>query len=110
MRRSFSLGCSTCFGGALIATLLFYVGTLGSPPQGALVLFFFSLAVGVPFLLVAVLLSRVLPLINSTERAAPIVGLVCSLVMVGFGLLLITDNFHLVSTWIHNWIDNWVLS
>lgn len=110
MGFSFALGCSTCFGGALIATLLFYVGTLGSPTEGALVLFFFSLGVGVPFLLAAVLLSRVLPLMNSVERAAPIVGLVSSLVMVGFGLLLITDNFHLVSTWIHNWIDRWLVT
>lgn len=109
MGFSFALGCSTCFGGALIATLLFYVGTLGSPAQGALVLFFFSLGVGVPFVLAAALLSRVLPLLNSMEKAAPIVGLVSSLVMVGFGFLLITDNFHLVSTWIHNWIDNRVL-
>lgn len=110
MGFSFALGCSTCFGGALIGTLLFYVGTLGSVTQGALVLFFFSLGVGLPFLLAAALLSGALPLLSRVEKAAPIVGLASSLVMVGFGLLLITDNFHLVSTWIHNWIDDWVLS
>lgn len=106
MGLSFAVGCSTCFGGALIATLLFYVGTLGSAAQGALVLFLFSMGVAVPFLLAAVLLSRVLPLLNRAQKAAPFLGLASSLVMIAFGLLLITDNFHLVSGWIHDWIDS----
>ncbi len=104
MGFSFAVGCSTCFGGALIATLLLYVGTLGSAMQGALVLFLFSLGVGIPFLLAAVLLSRVLPFIRRVERVASSLGLISSLVMIGFGLLLITDNFHLVSSWIYLWL------
>lgn len=108
MGFSFALGCSTCFGGALIATLVFYVGSFGSPTEGAMILFFFSLGIGIPFLLAAIFLSRALPFINSTQRAAPIVGLISGLVMIGFGILLITDNFHLVSAMIHNLIDGWI--
>lgn len=104
MGFSFAVGCSTCFGGALIATLLLYVGTLGSAAQGALVLFLFSLGVGVPFLLAAALLSKVLPLISRVEKAVPAVGLTSSFIMVVFGLLLISDNFHLVSSWIYRWV------
>lgn len=96
---SFAVGCSTCFGGALIATLLLYVGTLGSIWEGALILFFFSLGVGIPFLLAAALLTRALPMMRGLQRAVPVIGLVSSIVMVVFGLLLITDNFHIVSAW-----------
>ncbi len=97
---SFAVGCSTCFGGALIATLLLYVGTLGSALEGALILFFFSLGVGIPFLIAAALLTRALPMMRGLQKAAPVIGLVSSMIMIVFGLLLITDNFHIVSAWI----------
>lgn len=101
MGVTFAVGCSTCFGGALIATLLLYVGTLGSAWEGALILFFFSLGVGIPFLISAALLTRVLPLMQRVQRVAPAIGLVSGAVMVVFGVLLLTDNFHKVSAWIY---------
>ncbi|MBI3661180.1 cytochrome c biogenesis protein CcdA [Candidatus Acetothermia bacterium] len=104
MGFSFAIGCATCFGGALIATLLLYVGTLGSATEGALILFFFSLGVDIPFLLAAALLSGAAPLLNRLQRAAPVIGLISSVVMIGFGLLLITDKFHLVSGLVYRWI------
>jgi cytochrome c-type biogenesis protein len=104
MGFSFAVGCATCFGGALIATLLLYVGTLGSATEGALILFLFSLGVDLPFLGAALLLSRVLPLLQRVDRAARGLGMASAAVMVGFGLLLITDNFHRVSGWIYRWV------
>lgn len=108
MGFSFALGCSTCFGGALIATLVFYVGSFGSPMEGAMILFFFSLGIGIPFFLAAAVFSKAMPIISGTEKAAPIVGLISGVVMIGLGVLLITDNFHIVSAWIHNLIDGWI--
>jgi cytochrome c-type biogenesis protein len=97
---TFAIGCSTCFGGALIATLLLYVGTLGSAWQGALILFFFSLGVGIPFMVAAALLTRVMPAMQRFHRVAPTIGLVSSVMVMVFGVLLITDQFHVVSGWI----------
>jgi cytochrome c-type biogenesis protein len=97
---TFAVGCSTCFGGALIATLLLYVGTLGSAWQGALILFFFSLGVGIPFLIAAALLTRVMPLMHRMQRLVPNIGLFSSAIVIIFGILLITNKFHLVSAWI----------
>lgn len=96
----FAVGCSTCFGGALIATLLLYVGTLGSALQGAIILFFFSLGIGIPFLIAAGLLTQVMPMVQRVQRAAPIVGLVSSAIVIAFGVLMITDRFHLISMWL----------
>jgi cytochrome c-type biogenesis protein len=100
----FSLGCSACFGGAIIATLLIYVGALGSASVGALVMFMFSIGVAIPFLLSAVFLSRVMPAMDRISRYAPQIGFASMLVIVGFGIVLITDNFHVLSNFIYPWL------
>lgn len=97
----FSLGCLTCFGGAIIATLLVYVGALGSAFIGSMVMLAFSLGVVVPFLLGAYFLSRITPLISGIERFAPGIGFVSMLVIIAFGLVLVTDNFHVLSDFIY---------
>lgn len=97
MGSAFAVGCSTCFGGALFISLMIYVGTVGSTSLGALALFLFSLGIGIPYLLSAMFLSRALPLLRSFQKAASGVGLVCSVVLIFFGVILITDNFHIPS-------------
>ncbi len=100
----FSLGCITCFGGAIIATLLIYVGSLGSALVGATVMFGFSMGVAIPFLLAAFFLSRTMPLLSKIHQYAPIIGFVGMLVIVAFGVVLITDNFHVLSDFIYPWL------
>ena len=100
----FTLGCLTCFGGAIIATLLVYVGALGSALIGAMVMLAFSIGVVVPFLLAAFFLSRMTPLLNQIETLAPKLGFVSMLVIVAFGLVLVTDNFHVVSDFIYPYL------
>ena len=100
----FSLGCSACFGGAIIATLLIYVGALGSAPVGALVMFMFSIGVAIPFLLAAAFLSRMMPAMDRISRYAPQIGFISMVVIVAFGIVLITDNFHALSNLIYPWL------
>ncbi len=94
---AFAIGCSTCFGGALFISLMIYVGSVASTGVGALVLFLFSLGIAIPYLLSAFFLSKALPVLNSFQKAASGVGLVCSVVLIFFGVILITDNFHIPS-------------
>lgn len=100
----FSLGCITCFGGAIIATLLIYVGSLGSALVGATVMFGFSMGVVIPFLLAAFFLSRTMPLLSKIHLYAPTIGFVGMLVIVAFGIVLVTDNFHVLSDLIYPWL------
>jgi len=100
----FSLGCITCFGGAIIATLLIYVGSLGSALVGATVMFGFSMGVVIPFLLAAFFLSRTMPLLSKIHLYAPTIGFVGMLVIVAFGIVLVTDNFHVLSDFIYPWL------
>lgn len=94
---AFAIGCSTCFGGALFISLMMYVGAVGSASLGAFALFLFSLGIAIPYLLSAFFLSRALPLLSSLQRVASSVGLVSSVVLIFFGVILITDNFHIPS-------------
>jgi len=101
MAAGFSLGCMTCFSGAIVATLFIYVGALGSAAVGAAVLFMFSVGVAVPFLAAALFLSRVRPAMTYLERHAPLVGFASMAVIIAFGLVLISDNFHVLSNAIY---------
>lgn len=101
MAAGFTLGCMTCFGGAIIATLLIYVGTLGSPLIGAVVMFTFSLGVAIPFFLAALFLSRIMPLMTRLTEYAPTLGAISMTVIVAFGAVLVTDNFHVFSSFLY---------
>jgi cytochrome c-type biogenesis protein len=101
MAAGFSLGCVTCFSGAIVATLFVYVGALGSATVGAAVLLMFSLGVAIPFLAAALFLSRVMPAMTYLARHASLLGLVSMAIIIGFGLVLITDNFHVLSNIIY---------
>ena len=64
----------------------------------------FSLGVAIPFLLSAYFLSRmdsVLQFFNDKARALSYVSMV---LIVAFGLILITDNFHTVSDAIYPYL------
>jgi cytochrome c biogenesis protein CcdA len=47
---AFSLGCITCFGGAIVGTLLIYIGSAGSAEIGAAIMLTFSAGIAIPFL------------------------------------------------------------
>lgn len=101
MGSAFAIGCSTCFGGALFISLMIYVGTVGSPALGAVALFLFSAGIALPYLLAAVFLSRALPLLGSLHKVASAVGLVSTVVLVFFGVILITGHFHVPSSFLY---------
>jgi cytochrome c-type biogenesis protein len=98
---AFSLGCMSCFGGAIIGTLLIYVGALGSASVGASLMGIFAAGVAIPFLLAAFFFSRMQGLFEAIGRHTRVVGAISTAVIVSFGVLLITDNFHTVSDLIY---------
>jgi cytochrome c-type biogenesis protein len=93
-------GCLACFGGAVFAVLLVYAGLLGSALLGALTLLLFSLGLAIPFMLAALSLSWVIPVATRLQRWTPVVGLVCAVMMLFFGLTMVTGNYHAVSGWL----------
>lgn len=99
-----SLGCLQCFGGALFASLLVYVGSLSSPGLGALMLFLFSLGVALPFLGAAVAWERIRGWLDGMDRWMQNVSLVSGVLMMAFGVLMVVDKFHWVSGLVLRWL------
>lgn len=104
LAMGFSLGCMVCFSGAIMATLLIYVGALGSATTGAAIMFMFSLGVAIPFLAAALFLTRAVSVMPWISRYTPQLGFVSMVVIIAFGLVLVTDNFHTVSDLIYPWL------
>lgn len=96
---AFATGCMTCFGSALVVGMVVYIGLAQSALYGALVLFLFSLGMGIPLVIAALAMARALPLLLKLERAVPWMGLASATLMAGFGTLLISGNYMVVSEW-----------
>jgi cytochrome c biogenesis protein CcdA len=99
-----SLGCLQCFGGAIFASLLLYVGSLGSPGLGALMLLLFSLGVGVPFLAAALAWEKVAARLAELSKVMQTVSLISGVMMMSFGVLMLFDKFHVVSSLVIRWL------
>jgi cytochrome c-type biogenesis protein len=97
---AFATGCMTCFGAALIIAMVVYVGMAGSALVGALTLFLFSMGMGIPLVIAAAAMSRVLPMLSKLERVMPWMGLASSAIMVGFAVMLITGNYMAFTNWL----------
>ena len=93
----YALGCTACFGGAIIATLIVYVGSLGSAYQGAMMMLVFSVGVAIPFLLAAWYVSKMDSVLVFLAQKAKTLSYICAALIVAFGLILVTDNFHQLS-------------
>jgi cytochrome c-type biogenesis protein len=100
----YALGCTACFGGAIVATLIIYVGAIGSAAIGAGIMLTFSIGVAIPFLLAAWYISRMDSALIFLASKARAISLVSMVLIIIFGLILITDNFHVVSDLIYPYL------
>ena len=100
----YALGCTACFGGAIVATLIIYVGAIGSAAIGAGIMLTFSIGVAIPFLLAAWYISRMDSALAFLASKARAISLVSMVLIIIFGLILITDNFHVVSDLIYPYL------
>jgi cytochrome c-type biogenesis protein len=103
---AFATGCMTCFGSALVVGMVVYIGLAQSALYGAVVLFLFSLGMGVPLVIAAVAMARALPLLLKLETAVPWMGLTSAVLMAAFGVLLLSGNYMLVSEWTYRVISH----
>ena len=100
----YALGCTACFGGAILATLILYVGSIGSASVGAGIMLTFSIGVAVPFLLSAWYLSKMDSILVLLASKARTISFMSMALIIAFGLVLITDNFHVVSDMIYPYL------
>ncbi len=98
---AFATGCMTCFGAAIIIAMVVYVGLEGSVAIGALTMFLFSLGMGIPLVIAAIAMAKILPVLVRLEKIMPWMGLASSMLMAGFAIMLITGNYMVLTEWVY---------
>jgi cytochrome c-type biogenesis protein len=97
MGMAFAFGWSPCIGPALAAVL-----SLAADQQtlvrGELLLLCYSLGLGVPFVVAGVAFGRMAGVFAWVKRHYRVVNLVSGLVLVAFGVLLLTNSIHYLSS------------
>jgi cytochrome c-type biogenesis protein len=98
MGAAFGIGWTPCVGAILggILALASQSETLG---RGTLLLFVYSLGLGVPFILAALGVKRALGLLGAVKRRLRAVELASGALLVATGVLLFTDRLLLLTGW-----------
>jgi cytochrome c-type biogenesis protein len=101
MGMAFAFAWTPCIGPVLgvVLGLAAHNGTLAG---GALLLFAYSLGLGVPFAVTGLAFGRLTAVLARARRGAGMVEVVAGLVLVAFGMLLLTDHLGWVSTQFSN--------
>lgn len=98
MGAAFAFGWTPCLGPFLGATLSLGANsdTVG---EGMLMLFFYSLGLGIPFLLAAVMLAKAFSSFDRLKRYFTPIGVASGLLLASFGVLLITNQLTTLNGW-----------
>jgi len=104
MGMAFAFAWTPCIGPVLGSVLALAAGTGGSAAGGVALLLAYSLGLGVPFLLSGLAFGRMTDLLARVRSRLRIVDLVGGIILVGFGLLLLTGNVDVLSAHISTWL------
>lgn len=98
MGAAFAFGWTPCIG-PFLASALALGATTDSMRAGMLVLFFYSLGLGIPFLLTSLLLAKAFTAFAWIKRYITPITVASGLLLAGFGVLMVTGNVGILSSW-----------
>lgn len=93
---AFAAGWTPCIG-PILGSILTFAAPTGSPLAGALLLFVYSLGLGVPFLLAGVFMTRTLSASRWIRDRWTIVNAIGASLMIGLGILMLTGNLERIT-------------
>ena len=95
----FSLGWTPCVG-AFLGSALALASQQGHVVEGMLMLLAYSLGLGVPFLLSAVLIDKLKSAFNWIKAHYDVINLVCGAMLVFVGVLMMTGTMGVLVAWL----------
>ena len=98
MGAAFAFGWTPCIGPFLASALALGANT-DTVGQGMIVLLFYSLGLGVPFLLTSLLLTKAFSAFNWVKKYLTQITVISGLMLAFFGWLMISGNITTLSSW-----------
>ncbi|HEX9646885.1 MAG TPA: cytochrome c biogenesis protein CcdA [Alphaproteobacteria bacterium] len=95
---AFAFGWTPCIG-PILGAILTVGATSATVSGGVTLLGFYSLGLGVPFLISALLVERIVYWLRSARRAGMVLQLAAGGVMVAIGLAMLTGQLSVLSYW-----------
>ncbi|MGH7610034.1 MAG: cytochrome c biogenesis CcdA family protein [Candidatus Dormibacteria bacterium] len=97
----FAAGWTPCIGPVLGAVLTSGVDQ-GASGQGLLLMVAYSVGLGLPFVVAALLVDRIGPVLRVLNRRQRLISVVGGALVVAMGVLVLTNNVPLVNAWLSN--------
>jgi len=95
---AFAFGWTPCVG-PVLGSILALAGFGGSLTQGAMLLFAYSLGLGVPFIIVALLFGRVRGSLQLFTKYAVLINRISGALLMIIGVLIASDQLSVISAW-----------
>jgi len=89
---AFAVGWTPCVG-PILSTILIYASTLESLPRAVVLLAFYSLGLGVPFLIAGLLINQFLFLFNRFKAFMRFIPIITGVFLIFIGILLFFGQF-----------------
>ncbi|WP_206810004.1 cytochrome c biogenesis CcdA family protein [Paradesulfitobacterium ferrireducens] len=96
---SFGAGWTPCVGLAL-SSILLLAGSANTVYSGILMLFVYSLGLGIPFLAISLIITYSLRVVRKINRSLGMLSLINGWILIGMGLLLYTGQLQKLSAWL----------
>lgn len=100
---AFAAGWSPCIG-PILALILAMASQANQVLQGAWLLFVYSMGLAVPFLVTAVAIGAVLPVLNRIKRFLPAIEITAGAFMILTGVVLVNYWFLRVAGWFYQFV------
>ncbi len=96
---AFAFGWTPCIG-PILGVILTYAGTLNKVNQGVMLLFVYSLGLGLPFLLTAFGINQFWGFFSRIKKHLRLLEVTSGIIMVIVGVMIFTNKLVLIQSWL----------
>ncbi|MEZ0536850.1 cytochrome c biogenesis CcdA family protein [Caldicellulosiruptoraceae bacterium PP1] len=99
----FAIACSHCIG-PLLYSMLIFAGNMGTSYAGMVVMFFFSMGLAIPYLLIGIAYGKSIGVIKKILKYHMVISYIVGAILLLFGILLLFNRITLVTELFYKFI------